>query len=437
MQLYSNRYGFTLVELLVVITIIALLAAIIFPVYGHAKERAKRYGCINNSRQLAAALEMYAQDHDGTYPPDTGSQPWSTALAGYADNSLFDCPYTTTVGTATAPEYGINRFALGQTTSGATDISKIPLTAEIEQPYNSKKPNCAIDNPEEDVAARHAGGTVVSFADGHVAWEQITLGHGHNGDPLLNAGVDLMAALPTVFAQQQDASFTVPNVDPEDPDPANPTLWPRFNGVMLGTMSGGYKTNHVQPNIVVDYDLSTTSRSQSGTALVCVGYPNMDHIPRNAAGEPYCDSSDPSAPKPSGIQFNAYESGLSTPSFENMVVLYLNRGHGDWPPNACNNSIPQREYGTSFRNVHIRGLVVGNKATLSLYGAHSKTIYSVGLDLAAAGTTWNQPDDQNAVWIHGYTVPNDNFTATVSNCTVRLLPPWVTDVGDADTWTAH
>ena len=61
--------GFTLVELLVVIAIIAILAAILFPVFITAKERARMSRCIQNLRQIHAGLLMYADDYSGKFPP--------------------------------------------------------------------------------------------------------------------------------------------------------------------------------------------------------------------------------------------------------------------------------------------------------------------------------------------------------------------------------
>jgi prepilin-type N-terminal cleavage/methylation domain-containing protein/prepilin-type processing-associated H-X9-DG protein len=61
--------GFTLIELLVVIAIIAILAAILFPVFSHAREKARQSYCLSNLHQLSAAMLMYAQDSDGLFPP--------------------------------------------------------------------------------------------------------------------------------------------------------------------------------------------------------------------------------------------------------------------------------------------------------------------------------------------------------------------------------
>jgi prepilin-type N-terminal cleavage/methylation domain-containing protein/prepilin-type processing-associated H-X9-DG protein len=64
----SRPRGFTLIELLVVIAIIAILAAILFPVFARAREAARRTTCLSNLRQLGVACSMYAQDYDGCYP---------------------------------------------------------------------------------------------------------------------------------------------------------------------------------------------------------------------------------------------------------------------------------------------------------------------------------------------------------------------------------
>ena len=67
----ANKRGFTLIELLVVIAIIAILAAILFPVFAQAKEAAKKTHCISNTKQTCLACLMYAGDWDDRLPRQT------------------------------------------------------------------------------------------------------------------------------------------------------------------------------------------------------------------------------------------------------------------------------------------------------------------------------------------------------------------------------
>ncbi len=69
----SASRAFTLIELLVVIAIIAILAAILFPVFAQAREQARKATCLSNTKQLGLAINMYVQDYDETYPLATDS----------------------------------------------------------------------------------------------------------------------------------------------------------------------------------------------------------------------------------------------------------------------------------------------------------------------------------------------------------------------------
>lgn len=96
----ARRHGFTLIELLVVLAMLALLAAILFPVFASARRQARMTACASNLHQVGLALHQYANDHDGDYPPDDtllSHNPhlvW-TLLTPYTRNAdVFHCPDT-------------------------------------------------------------------------------------------------------------------------------------------------------------------------------------------------------------------------------------------------------------------------------------------------------------------------------------------------------
>lgn len=99
--------GFTLIELLIVIAIIAILAAILFPVFARARENARRASCSSNLKQIGLGLLQYAQDYDGLMPASQQNVPggtlsWPTIMQAYIKNEqVFVCPSGETSSTAT------------------------------------------------------------------------------------------------------------------------------------------------------------------------------------------------------------------------------------------------------------------------------------------------------------------------------------------------
>ncbi|MFP4250912.1 MAG: DUF1559 domain-containing protein [Armatimonadota bacterium] len=95
------KRGFTLIELLVVIAIIAILAAILFPVFARAREKARQSSCLSNLKQIGLAIQMYAQDYDERLAPyyvlspdaSTRASGWYDCLYPYTKNEqMFVCP---------------------------------------------------------------------------------------------------------------------------------------------------------------------------------------------------------------------------------------------------------------------------------------------------------------------------------------------------------
>ena len=108
MSLRVRQRGFTLIELLVVIAIIAILAAILFPVFALARESARTTSCLSNMKQMGLALRMYAQDYDEAYPSIRMWAPlnwdlasgmvWKNGVQPYIKNKgVFACPSNPTV----------------------------------------------------------------------------------------------------------------------------------------------------------------------------------------------------------------------------------------------------------------------------------------------------------------------------------------------------
>ena len=82
--MYRQRMhkGFTLIELLVVIAIIAILAAILFPIFSQAKDAGRRARCANNEKQLVCALQNYVDDYGGRLPSFYSTSAWNTSGTG-------------------------------------------------------------------------------------------------------------------------------------------------------------------------------------------------------------------------------------------------------------------------------------------------------------------------------------------------------------------
>jgi len=98
-QSQSIEHGFTLIELLVVIAIIAILAAILFPVFAKAREKARQTSCLSNEKQLGLGIFQYTQDNDETFMPGDNTAPgmnghgWGARIYPYVKSTqVYACP---------------------------------------------------------------------------------------------------------------------------------------------------------------------------------------------------------------------------------------------------------------------------------------------------------------------------------------------------------
>jgi prepilin-type N-terminal cleavage/methylation domain-containing protein/prepilin-type processing-associated H-X9-DG protein len=184
------RRGFTLIELLVVIAIIAILAAILFPVFAKAREKARQSSCLSNVKQLGLGCLQYAQDYDEVLPRHSNNAGtyyygWNRMIFPYVKNEqVFTCPSRPTIKfTTTNTPCGYGYFAPNPPNP---NLSAMPL-AMVQAPSS-----CVMlaDSPEDGYyiidgtvdrsdnggspEPRHNEGANFCFVDGHAKWLQKT-----------------------------------------------------------------------------------------------------------------------------------------------------------------------------------------------------------------------------------------------------------------------
>lgn len=212
----TNKRGFTLIELLTVIAILAILSAILFPVFAQARDKARQTSCLSNGKQIGLSYVMYMQDYDGLLPLTNhagGLASWIQTCQPYIkDRGVYRCPSDTSTKQWAQTEIewsdksidvrrtsyflnawlaGVNRF--GGDASVGTPASVIYAAESIE---NSKSdhfhPMCWGENdPEyptctrtasmwnsetnetrEIALRRHQEGSTYFFLDGHAHWNK-------------------------------------------------------------------------------------------------------------------------------------------------------------------------------------------------------------------------------------------------------------------------
>lgn len=182
----QHHNGFTLIELLVVIAIIAILAAILFPVFARAREKALQSSCSSNLKQIGLGLMMYIQDYDEMLPfghcsSDTAdwaaSKYWYNIITPYTKNAdIIKCPSDKYSAVGYGWNYPHNPYRASY--GGAMSMADLKAPAERLALCDSNAywvVYCPTHYPNWSdgfcrVTDRHNGGSNVVFWDGHVKW---------------------------------------------------------------------------------------------------------------------------------------------------------------------------------------------------------------------------------------------------------------------------
>ncbi len=195
----SRKRGFTLIELLVVIAIIAILAAILFPVFARARENARKSTCQSNLKQLGIGLAMYSQDYDERMPTADcvgygAATNWDIVIYPYVKNTgVFKCPSDSAplmvqpgpnpcggsnpdipAGVTAHPiSYGYNLEQRFAAIAQMQDVAAVMMLMEASTAYCQVGP--AATYPYVGWTGkvdRHSDGSNIAFMDGHVKWLQ-------------------------------------------------------------------------------------------------------------------------------------------------------------------------------------------------------------------------------------------------------------------------
>jgi prepilin-type N-terminal cleavage/methylation domain-containing protein/prepilin-type processing-associated H-X9-DG protein len=247
---HHSKSGFTLIELLVVIAIIAILAAILFPVFAQAREKARSISCLSNCKQIGVASQMYAQDYDEILPtwslyywayyaikpngqkfPDSVSLYWDTMIQPYVKSGnpstadrggVWHCPSGEQGNTVRS--YGYSMGLTYDSDPASPDYYRFMPLALIEKPasvvmvgdggsagrlgrpqdYQGYYEHYVAKVPyTRDAPYRHQEGGNYVFTDGHAKWFKAEVLYPHPAPPSTaysTAAKDAYCAMATYFA---------------------------------------------------------------------------------------------------------------------------------------------------------------------------------------------------------------------------------------------
>lgn len=230
-QCQSKAKGFTLIELLVVIAIIAILAAILFPVFAKAREKARAIACLSNEKQIGLGMLQYCQDYDETVPfffYGTDAQPstavgvtgdrykWMDAIFSYVKSeTLFNCPDDTFPSKAD----GGGNINHGYHFRSGTDYGSYKLNAWYRYDSGARTPPCGKYTQGLKIAQFEQPAGTVWIADGAV---NVGLGSqpnliypffGYNALKTCLAGSSTCTPQPTNASSYYSSTSTPPMLD--------------------------------------------------------------------------------------------------------------------------------------------------------------------------------------------------------------------------------
>lgn len=247
MNTRAHPRGFTVIELLVVIAIIAVLAAILFPVFSRAREKARQTSCLNNQRQLATALLIYTQDYDEILP--TCKEAWGAIDVGRA---ALVCP---TRGKTQPNGYVYNSLLDGLALGGVKSPTDMIITAD-GFPSSSAPIGAAPPAPQPpfhanvayspyDLDRRHGGKFIASYIDGHVE--------------LSTTGPAFAGAMPGGVNYWLDANYGLTKSG------NSITVWQSQAGTTNFTGTATWKPDGYKPGLSTVSFNGTSDRFDSGT----------------------------------------------------------------------------------------------------------------------------------------------------------------------------